>query len=169
MGLFDFVKDAGAAIFKGKDKAMEIETYLRDEFGDAVTSLKAGFESGIVKLVGICNTQAIKEKVILVAGNIKGVERVNSDNLRVKKEDEVLLKPGQAPTPPPVKTVEPPVVEELISEFYTIKAGDTLSKIAKEHYGNAQKYNEIFEANREVIKDPNKIYPGQQIRIPKLS
>ena len=46
--------------------------------------------------------------------------------------------------------------------------GDSLSKIAKEYYGNAMKYPEIFEANREVIKDPNLIYPGQKLRIPKI-
>ena len=51
-------------------------------------------------------------------------------------------------------------------EFYTIQSGDSLSKIAKEFYGNAMDYPKIFEANREVIEDPDLIYPGQKIRIP---
>ncbi len=54
-------------------------------------------------------------------------------------------------------------------DFYTIVKGDTLSGIAKEYYGDAMKYPVIFEANREVIKDPDLIFPGQKIRIPKLS
>ena len=78
-----------------------------------------------------------------VIGNIKGVDKVN---------DETLTSP------------EP--VEE--TEFYTVKKGDYLSKIAKSYYGNAMKYKEIFEANREVIKDPDLTYPGQVLRIPKV-
>jgi nucleoid-associated protein YgaU len=54
------------------------------------------------------------------------------------------------------------------SKFYEVKSGDTLSKIAKQHYGDANKYNEIFEANKPMLKDPNKIYPGQMLRIPQL-
>ena len=52
--------------------------------------------------------------------------------------------------------------------FYTVKSGDTLSKIAKAHYGDASKYNAIFEANTLMLKDPDKIYPGQKLRIPQL-
>ena len=47
-----------------------------------------------------------------------------------------------------------------------IKSGDTLGKIARHYYGNANRYPRIFDANREVIEDPDKIYPGQKIRIP---
>lgn len=49
---------------------------------------------------------------------------------------------------------------------YTVKKGDTLSKISKEHYGDANQYMKIFEANRDQLKDPDKIYPGQELRIP---
>lgn len=173
MGLFSFVKDAGANIFKGKPGAQEIEDHLRKEFGTRVVSLKAGLDGSAVKLVGICDTVKTREQVILMAGNLKGIEKVNGDALRVKREGEVLGsydKPAQQPaaaaaaTELPPETVEEP--EPLQSVFYTIKAGDTLSKIAKEHLGNAMKYNEIFEANQDVIKDVNKIYPGQVIRIP---
>lgn len=49
---------------------------------------------------------------------------------------------------------------------YTVKAGDTLSKIAKAHYDDANQYPKIFEANRDQLKDPNKIFPGQVLVIP---
>ena len=51
-------------------------------------------------------------------------------------------------------------------EYYVIQKGDSLSAIAKRYYGNAQDYPRIFDANREVIKNPDLIYPGQKIRIP---
>jgi nucleoid-associated protein YgaU len=54
------------------------------------------------------------------------------------------------------------------STFYTVQSGDTLGKIAAEHYGNAGKYTVIFEANKPMLTDPDKIYPGQQLRIPKV-
>jgi nucleoid-associated protein YgaU len=52
------------------------------------------------------------------------------------------------------------------THYYVVKNGDTLSKIAKEHYGDASLYPQIFEANRDVLKDPNKIQVGQKLRIP---
>ena len=180
MGLFDFVKNGGANVFgAGKMDSAEVESYLRTEFGERVTSLKAAVEDGTVRLVGICDTQATMEKVVLMAGNIKGVEKVNDHFLRVVKPDEVLQKHGEAPTPPPaVSPEEMPPVEELDTEsledidpvksrFYTIQSGDTLSGIAKQFYGDPMKYTELFEANKEVIKDANLIYPGQTIRIPE--
>ena len=76
-----------------------------------------------------------------MAGNVQGVTEVKVDGM-------------EAPAP------EPEV------EYYTIVSGDSLSKIAKHYYGNAMDYPKLFEANREVIKDPDLIYPGQKIRIP---
>jgi nucleoid-associated protein YgaU len=143
MGLLDFIKDAGASIFGGgRDEAEEINNLLSSTFGEQITSLKVEFEDSVVKLYGSCDTQATKEKAILLAGNVKGVAAVND-----------------------VYFTAPAAVEE--TEYYVVQPGDSLSKIAKEYYGNAMKYPEIFEANREVIKDPNLIYPGQKLRIPK--
>ncbi len=87
------------------------------------------------------------------------------------------LKPSPAPQPsqqapePAERAVQPsePVQPQVEMQTYTIKSGDTLSKIAKQFYGQANKYMVIFEANRDVIKDPDRIYPGQTIRIPPLS
>ena len=78
---------------------------------------------------------------MLLAGNVKGVTDVKIDNM-------------EAPAPAP----------EV--EYYTIVSGDSLSKIAKNYYGNAMDYTKLFDANLEVIKDPDLIYPGQKIRIP---
>ncbi|MDZ7316585.1 MAG: peptidoglycan-binding protein LysM [candidate division KSB1 bacterium] len=144
MGLFNFIKGVGASILgKGKE-AENVRQLLESSLGDKITNLQVTFKDGLVTLAGQCDSQATKEKAVLLAGNVKGVEKVNDDLLTA------------------------PVEKKEEAEFYTIRPGDTLSKIAKTYYGNANKYPIIFEANREVIKDPNLIYPGQVIRIPKL-
>lgn len=143
MGLFDFLKDVGANIFGGGDEAEEITELITKELGDKITGLKVVFADGIVNLSGECDSQATKEKAVLLAGNIKGVAQVKDEGL----------------TAPPAKEV---------SNFYTVKPGDSLSKIAKRIYGDPMKYPVIFQANLEVIKDPNLIYPGQQLRIPVI-
>ncbi len=143
MGLLDFIKDAGASLFGGgKKEDQEINDLLQSTFGAEISSLKVEFKDGVVSLFGSCTTQAVKEKAILLAGNVKGVKAVDDTYFTAPKEEEV--------------------------EFYTVKSGDSLSKIAKQFYGNAMKYPQIFEANREVVKDPDLIYPGQKLRIPKL-
>lgn len=165
MGLFDFVKEAGANIFGGgKDKkaaaaaattvrtqadAMAdrekgvVLTQLVKNMGLEIDDLKVGFKDGQAVLEGSAPSQEVKEKVILMVGNTQGVARVD-DRLTVEK-------------PEPEATM------------YTVKAGDSLSKIAKQHYGNAMKYTTIFEANKPMLKDPDKIYPGQVLRIPPLN
>ena len=91
---------------------------------------------------GKVDSQAVREKVVLVLGNVEGVAQVD-DRLEVAN-------------PEPEAT------------YYTVKPGDSLSKIAKEHYGDAMKYPVIFEANKPMLSDPDKIYPGQNLRIPPL-
>ncbi len=129
---------------KGKNEADEINKLLSTELGSNITDLKVDYKDEVVTLFGKCDTFATKEKAVLLAGNVKGVAKVKDENLT-------------APAP----------VEK--TEFYTVQRGDSLSKIAKKYYGNAAKYPVIFEANREVIKNPDLIYPSQQLRIPKLS
>ena len=97
---------------------------------------------GRVVLKGKAKNRAEAEKAIVAAGNTPGVGEVES---HIDIEDE------------PNQTV-----------FYTVKSGDTLSKIAKDHYGDAMKYPVIFEANRPMLSDPDKIYPGQTLRIPSI-
>lgn len=151
MGLFDFVKGAGR-----KEKEMEAE---RDEknrelikgnkilryvmgLGLDVENLRVKFDDGVATVTGKARSQAEREKVVLAVGNTEGVAQVD-DQMEVAD----------------------PAAE---AKFYTVKKGDSLSKIAKELYGDAMKYPVIFEANKPMLKDPNLIYPGQTLRIPPL-
>ena len=143
MGMFDFLKNVGLDIFGGGSEAKKITELIQKELGTKVTNLKVTFDDGVVKLSGSCDSQETKEKAILLAGNIKGVSKV---------DDTLLTAP---PAPPQF-------------EFYTIKRGDSLSKIAKQYYGDPMKYPVLFEASREIIKNPDLIYPGQVIRVPRL-
>ena len=144
MGLFSFIKNIGTDLFKGGDEAEEVKEMLTKQFGDRISELQTEFDDGTVTLAGSCDSCATCEKAVLLAGNVNGVEKVNDENFTA-----------------------PPAEEE--TEFYVIKRGDSLSKIAKQYYGDAMKYPVIFEANREVIKDPDLIYPGQTVRIPKIA
>jgi len=144
MGVFDFVKGVGANLFGGdKHEAQEIEKLLKTDLGDRIKNLKVEYKDEVVTLYGQCDSHATKEKASLLAGNIKGVAKVVDDYFTAPKPEEE-------------------------TEFYTVKKGDSLSKIAKAYYGNAMKYPVIFEANREVIKNADLIYPGQVLRIPKI-
>jgi nucleoid-associated protein YgaU len=141
MGLFDFAKDLGKKLFgSDDDPAQKIEESIAAA-NPGVDDLGVTFEDGVVHLSGNAASAEAMEKAVLMAGNVKGVTEVKIDGM-------------QAPEP------EPEV------QYYTIVSGDSLSKIAKAHYGNAMDYPKIFEANKEVIKDPDLIYPGQKIRIP---
>lgn len=155
MGLLDFLKDAGKDLFGGKsgNEAEEIKKEVEKALGSNVSNLGVRYDNGRVTLQGEAKSLAAKEKASLIAGNVKGVSHVDDDGLRVAGQAATGGQTAGASTSPG-------------SRYYTIQSGDTLSKIAKEHYGDANAYNKIFEANREVIGDPDKIYPGQQIRIP---
>lgn len=157
MGLFSFIKNAGAKIFGGKtsaEKAAEaataelnaeaaaaqkLEETVRDLQLD-VTDLKIHIDDDKVTITGTAKDQATKEKVVLVAGNSNGIATVD-DQMNVE-------------------------CTEPEAQFHTVVSGDTLGKIAKTYYGNAMKYPEIFEANKPMLKSPDLIYPGQVLRIP---
>lgn len=154
MGLLSFIKDAGEKLFgsgtaqaastpadANAAAAAAIKTYIGAMKLDA-EGLAVAFDgsSGTVTVSGTANDQATREKIVLCCGNVAGVEKV-IDNMTVKN----------------------PVPE---AKFYTVVRGDTLSKIAKEQYGNANAYMTIFEANKPMLTHPDKIYPGQVLRIP---
>lgn len=153
MGLISFIKTAGEKIFgkseekQEQEKAELIATHIR-KFGFDTKDIQIKVDGEKVTLIGKVDTTENKNKIIVAAGNIEGISSV---------EDWLVV------THPPV--VEPPKPEK---QFYTVKKGDYLSKIAKEVYGNANKYNVIFEANRPMLKDPDLIYPGQVLVIPPL-
>lgn len=149
MGMFDFIKDVGAKIGLGGEADPTPEQLKKelDDFHLKVDDLSLDFHEGVVTIGGTVKSQSVRERSILAMGNVNGVQQV-VDNLVVDtpKEEGV----------------------QKESVFYTVKSGDSLSRIAKDHYGNAMKYPVIFEANKPMLKDPNKIYPGQVLRIPEL-
>lgn len=151
MGLLDFLKDAGKDLFGGNSEnaAEKIKAEIERALGSNISRVGVRYDRGKVTLQGEAKSQAAKEKAILIAGNVKGVESVDGDRISVA---------GAAPAAESAPARR--------STYYTIQSGDTLSKIAKAHYGDPNAYPKIFDANREVIGDPDKIYPGQQIRIP---
>lgn len=145
MGILDFARDVGRQLFDTDNEAADnIKQHLEIQM-TGIKNVDVKFDDGVATICGDCDNQKIKDQAILIAGNIKGVAKVNSDGLT-------------APKPAPKEVSK--------DEFYEIKSGDTLGKIAKQFYGKSSKYMVIFEANREIISDPNKIYPGQKIRIP---
>ena len=178
MGFYNFLKNAGAAILGSEeDKADYIKKHVLENLekqGNQLENLNVEYADGAVTLSGDCDTVKTKEKAILIAGNIEGVGKVDGDGLSVKEAAEQ-PEPAAAPTEPESRAVPPSAPEAAAetqpaqeSQFYTIQKGDTLSKVAKQFYGNANKYMHIFEENKGVIEDPDKIYPGQVIRIPPL-
>lgn len=153
MGLISFIKGAGEKIFgkseekKEQEKADLIAAHIK-KFGFDTSDIQVKVDDDKVTLMGSVDTIDNKNKIVVAAGNVEGIASV---------EDWLVVKN------PPV--VAPPQPEK---QFYTVKKGDYLSKIAKEVYGNANKYNVIFEANKPMLKDPNLIYPGQVLVIPPL-
>ena len=163
MGLFTFIKNAGEKLFGKRDAqaaptpaaapdpsaanraaADAILAYIKTQNLET-SGITVTFDgaAGAVKVAGSVPDQETKEKIVLCCGNVEGVEHV---------EEEIV-----------VEHVEPE------AEFYTVVKGDNLSKISKMHYGDANKYMAIFEANKPMLKHPDKIYPGQMLRIPPLS
>jgi len=141
MGLFDFVKEIGRKLFNRDEEAAEKIKKHIEESNPGIDGLQVEFKNGVVSISGQATSAEAMEKAVLMAGNVQGVSEVKIDKLQA-----------------------PPVQAKV--EYYIIKKGDTLSAIAKQFYGKANDYPKIFEANREVIKDANLIFPGQKIRIP---
>lgn len=193
MGLFDFVKNAGAKIGIGKStseeaaekaekaaaaaasrakaaeamadmkekadkaeqvaeskKSVELENHVKS-MGFEVEGLDVQFDDGKATVSGAVDDVATRERVVLTIGNTEGVGQVD-DRLRVKTQVEL--------------DAEEYNERMAESKFYTVVSGDSLSKIAKEFYGDPMRYPEIFEANKPMLKDPDLIYPGQVLRIP---
>lgn len=116
---------------------------LVNDMGFKVDDLGIRVDDDKVTLTGRARSQEEREKIVLLVGNVEGIGSV----------DDRLQAAQAAPE----------------AQYYEVKSGDTLSKIAKQHYGDANKYNLIFEANRPMLKDPDEIYPGQRLRIPAMA
>ena len=176
MGIFDFIRNAGNKVFnRDKDNdADSIEDVRRHlaQHGVPTKDVTIMLDGEKVTLMGYVPTLDIKEKTVLLAGNIDGVSKVD-DRLHVG------VRPGQpAPTIAAGGTLgtgtgkvhmsadETGSGPAWQSRTYTVEKGDTLSQIAKKFYGDASDYPLIFEANKPMLADPDKIYPGQVLRIP---
>lgn len=167
MGFFDFIANAGDKLFGSavidEDKVREHIMSLGLKL--APFSVVAHQKEKMVSLIGRAETLADKEKAILAAGNVKGVERVDD---RIKLGPAPAVPAGVPADGSAANAPEPDASEQPQSRFYTVVAGDTLSAIAKREYGSASKYPLIFEANKPMLSHPDKIYPGQSLRIPPL-
>ena len=153
MGLFSFLKNAGAKLLGRKAESNEAESAANDAeramllksiiegSGVGIENLDVELDDDKVTVYGQTESIDDKEKIVLIAGNVEGIATV---------DDRIS------------------VVAPVQSRFHEVKSGDTLSKIAKEVYGDAMKYNIIFEANKPMLKSPDLIYPGQMLRIPNL-
>ncbi len=157
MGLFSFLKNVGnkslkKAAERNEAKARSAEAAVERQEGllegilyssnVGIKDIDVEIENDVVKVYGEAESQAAREKAILILGNMEGVASID-DRISV-------------------------VTQEPESTMYTVKSGDSLSKIAKEVYGDPMKYNLIFEANQPMLKDPNMIYPGQVLRVPAV-
>jgi nucleoid-associated protein YgaU len=153
MGLFSFIKNAGAKVFgigktteeEAKEAAVKNAAKLSnavEALGLNVENLNIQIDGDTATIFGEAENQATREKVVLVVGNTSGIASVDDQMTTAVQEPE--------------------------AKFHTVVSGDSLSKIAKVYYGNAMKYPVIFDANKPMLTHPDKIYPGQVLRIPVL-
>lgn len=157
MGLFAFIKEAGEKLFgtgeasaasaaadpaaANAKAAQAIHNYIVAlKLAPADLGVSFDADKSLVTVTGTAPDQATREKILLAAGNVAGVAEVENRMSVARPEPE--------------------------AQFHTVARGDTLSAIAKTYYGNANKYMAIFEANKPMLSDPDKIYPGQVLRIP---
>jgi len=165
MGFLDFIKEAGAKLTGGEDdeaaeprqaptkspeeirsfnnrrRAMGLAKML-ESHGFEIEDLSVRVDEDQATVSGKVADQATREKVLLAVGNTVGIARVD-DRLEVS-------------------------AAEPEAQFHTVASGESLSRIAKHYYGDAMKYPVIFEANKPMLTDPDKIYPGQVLRIPSV-
>lgn len=127
--------------FDETKKAWGLEKYIKD-LGIEIEDLDVRYDDGTATITGTAKNQDDRERAILAIGNVEGVGTVQDD---IKVSDDAAE-----------------------SNMHVVVSGDTLSKIAREYYGDAGKYPVIFEANKPMLKDPDKIYVGQVLRIPEL-
>lgn len=155
MGLFSFIQGVGRRLGLGTvaseanaaeaTPAPSIDMLHQElnRLGLPFPGIAIKVEGNTAILEGARGDREAHEKLILAVGNVAGIATVDD---RTTTEDP---KPGIPP-----------------SIFYTVKKGDTLSAISKAHYGEANRYTQIFEANRPMLDHPDRIYPGQVLRIP---
>jgi LysM repeat protein len=147
MGLFDFLTGKGKSGPARSDTTAPPADEIKKEIaknGFDISKINIKVDGRKVTLGGSAPTAADVEKIVAATGNMRGVAQIDNNIVAATDHAE--------------------------SDFYIVRRGDTLWKIAEKHYGHGMgaKYAEIFEANRSLLKDPNKIYPGQRLRIPSF-
>lgn len=158
MGLLSFIKGVGEKVFGHKETLEEKQQKVLDhlnKFGLLQPGVTVSVdENDKVTLSGQVDSREARQRIIATVANIEGVDAV---------DDQLVILIKNVDAAPAQETVAPE------KQFYQVKSGDTLSKIAKEMYGDANKYPKIFEANKPMLSDPDKIYPGQTLVIPELA
>jgi nucleoid-associated protein YgaU len=154
MGLFSFIKNAGKKLgIGGDDDAPDVEAVKKELASHDLGTDKVdvAVEGDKIVLSGVVKDQSAFEKAVVAVGNTLGISKVEAAELKVAE--------GAA---------EPAPAKEPV--FYTVKKGDNLWKIAESQYGKGKgvKNTVIFEANKPMLTHPDKIYPGQVLRIPAL-
>jgi len=152
MSFFDFVSDAGKSLLGKGDDSAAIKEEIESSFSELpVDGLVVDVQEELVTLAGVAQDYPVREKAILIAGNVEGIAQVDANQLITMEQ------------------ISEENVREIPEEiFYTIEKGDTLWAIATKYYDDGSKYTHIVDANIEVIKNADLIYPGQAIRIPEV-
>lgn len=168
MGIFDFVKSVGKKLGIGDDEPPAADKLKKelDSYSLGTEKVDVEVQGDKVVLKGVVKDQSIFEKAVIAVGNTLGISKVEATELKVVAPESGLKLDGNVDMTALVKASTP--AKEPV--FYTVKKGDNLSKISERHYGKgkASKYTVIFEANRPMLTHPDKIYPGQVLRIPDL-
>lgn len=168
MGFFDFVKSAGKKLGFGDDEAKDAEAIKKElQSHDLGTdAVEVEVKGDTVVLKGAVKDQTIFEKAIVAVGNTLGVSKVEASELKVVAPDSGLTLDAGLDMTEIVKAATP--AKE--PKFHTVEKGDTLWAVAEKAYGKGKggKYQMIFEANTPMLSHPDKIYPGQVLRIPDL-
>lgn len=166
MGFFDFVKNAGKKLGFGDDDETNAEELKKEldshGLGTDAVHVEVKGDTAIVK--GAVEDQSIFEKAVMAVGNTLGISKVEASELKIVPPDSGLKLDANADMNALIAAATPPAEPK----FHTVEKGDTLWAVAEKAYGNGSKYNAIFEANRPMLSHPDKIYPGQVLRIPDL-
>jgi nucleoid-associated protein YgaU len=166
MGIFESIKNA----FGKSEPAADVTaapSELLSEAGLDPTGLKFGFGAGSITVSGNIGTESERRKILDVLSGIKGIKSVQDDLVVAAPAPT----PRQSPQQPAQPAANPPAATAAGAEgvrTYTVVSGDTLWRIAERMYGNGAHYMKIFEANSGLLKDPDHIFPGQQLVIPEL-
>jgi len=142
MGLLSFAKNIGKKLFGSEEEAPEkLKKHIEDD-NPGISNLEVEVQDGVATIKGDTDDPSALEKVILMAGNAMGIEEVRADEVTAPEQTATV-------------------------EYYEVQKGDSLWKIAKNAYGDGNRHPDIFEANKEVIQNPDLIFPGQMLRIPQ--